>query len=112
MITKNDENLEETKENVKKCKKLFDKLDKLREERVTNHYKTMKTIKELAEIRKEKVFIIPSDWDGVIYHDVVIAKDEKTAKDNGIIDSFYDYVDVVEGEGVILEDEIIEWEKL
>lgn len=104
--------IDETKENIKKCEKLFNKLDKLREERVTNHLETIKTIKELAKIKNEKVFIIPSEWNGVIYHDIVIANDEKTAKDNGIVESFYDYVDEVNGDGNILENEIIEWEKL
>ncbi len=105
----NDENLEDTKENIKKCEKLFNRLNKLREERITNHAETMKTIKELAKLRDEKVFIIPSNWNGVVYHDVVIAKDKITAKDNGIIDSFYDYVDIVDGDGDILENEITEY---
>lgn len=93
----------------KKIKHYSDKIDRLLKE-INNKREEIKlTLLTLAKLQDCKVYKIPSTYDGVVFVDYLIAKDENEARDLGINESSYDEIYEVNGFGDINEDEIEEF---
>jgi hypothetical protein len=65
-------------------------------------------MKKCADLQDCKVFVIPSVYDYVVFHDYIIAKSKKDAIDYGICVSCFDEIHEIKGDGNILYDDTFE----